>query len=142
MLQRIFRLVAVLLVCSGATTAHADSSARPPIEKAQAISGFASTVIGRVFLGDGGNLSYLRFLNLSGNTATMSATLIGSPSGRNYGTTQVTIANHASKQIAVTDLLSAIGLVGPTSPDDRIGIYLASDAAPVAAQHRPYSQST
>lgn len=35
-------------------------------DHAEAISGTGYTVISRVFLGDDGNLSYLRFLNLSG----------------------------------------------------------------------------
>jgi hypothetical protein len=141
MLRHFSLILAALLLCSVSSLAAADS--RPELEKAQATaSGYGSTVIGRIFLGDGGNLSYLRFLNLSGNTATVSATLVGSPSGNTYGTTQISISNHASKQIAVTDLLSAIGLLGPSGSDDRIGVYLKSDAAPVAVQHVLYSQNT
>ena len=76
MFQRISRLLTALLLVSGVTLAYADST--PGIERPQAASGYGSTVIGRIFLGDGGNLSYLRFLNLSGNTATVSATGIPS----------------------------------------------------------------
>ena len=131
---------AMLLLVGAVLLGAADST--PQLEKAQALSGYGYTVIGRVFLGDGGNTSYLRFLNQSGNTATVSATLIGSPSGRNYGTTQISIANHASRQVSINDMMSDLGLLGPSSPDDRLGVYLRSDAAPVTVQHVLYSQST
>ena len=134
----------LLMIASASVGAAAEpaTGARPQIEKPQSVSGFGSTVIGRLFLGDGGNTSYLRFFNQSGNTATISATMVGSPSGRDYGTTQISIANHASRQIPITDLMTAVGLTAPVSPDDRLSVYLRSDAAPVTLQHVLYSQST
>ncbi len=74
-------------------------------------------------------------MNLSGTTATVSATLIGSPSARNYGTTQVSIPNNASRQIPITQLMTEVGLIGLLSPDDRLAVYLQSGNEPVAVQH-------
>lgn len=143
MMHRFLRpLAALLCLITAAGVGAADAPTRGAIEKAQAVSGFGSTVIGKVFLGDGGNTSYLRFFNQSGNPATVSATLVGSPSGRDYGTTQINIANHASRQVPIIDLMTAIGLTGPVSPDDRLSVFLRSDAAPVTLQHVLYSQST
>ncbi len=130
-------LTALLLLCFGRPLAAAET----PIVHGTALAGSDYTVIGRVFLDEAGNVSYVRFLNLSGDAATVSATIIGSPSGRNYGTTQINIANHASRQIPVTQLLSDVGLTGPISPDTRLALYLRSDATPVTVQHVLYSQS-
>lgn len=143
--HRIAPVVAALSLLWSAVALGAIEStppAAPSIERPAALSGYGYTVIGRVFLDEAGNVSYLRLLNLSGSTATVSVTLIGSPSGRNYGTTQISIANHAARQIPVTELLSAVGLLGPISPDTRIGLYTRSDSAPVTVQHVLYSQST
>ena len=131
-------LVMVAVLTAGGLSRAADRE----IEKAAAFSGYGYTVIGRVFLGDDGNLSYLRFLNLSGSTSTVNATLIGSPSGRNYGTVNVGIQNHASRQIPITQFLSDAGVPALISPDDRLGVYLRSDGAPVAVQHVLFSQAT
>jgi len=108
-------------------------------ERTSAIGGSGYTVLGRTFLGESGNLSYLRFLNLSGDTATVNATLVGSPSGRNYGTAQVSVPNNASRQISISQLLANIGASGLTGTDTRLAAYLQSGSEPVAIQHVLYS---
>lgn len=116
--------------------AFAAESAPPAVEKpAAAINGFGYTVLGRTFMGADGNLSFLRFLNLSGSSANVTATLLGSPSGRTYGTATVNIANHAARQLSITDLMSAAGITALTGADDRLSVYLRADASPVAVQH-------
>ena len=145
MTNRIAPLVAALLILCGAwplIAAETIAQVAPSIERSTALSGDGYTVIGRVFLNEAGNLSFVRLLNLSGTAATVSASVIGSPSGRNYGTTQISIANHASRQIPVTDILSDVGQLGPVSPDDRLALYLRGDATPVAVQHVLFNQST
>lgn len=124
------------------STGYAADSEAPTLEKPAAISGYGYTVQGRMFLGADGNLSYLRFLDLSGTAAKVAATLVGSPSGRTYGTTTVDIANHASRQLSITDLMTAAGVTALDSTDDRLGVYLRADASPVAVQHVLFSGST
>ena len=135
LLSRAFLILGAIVI--------AGSQARPAeSERASAFSGYGYTVIARVFLGDGGNLSYLRFLNLSGSTSSVTATIVGSPSGRNYGSVNVGIPNHASRQIPITQFMSDVGISGLTSPDDRLGVYLRSDGSPVAVQHVLYSEGS
>ena len=127
-----------LLTFSGARAENIPAT--PALERAAALSGSGYTVLGRTFLGDSGNLSYIRFLNLSGGSATIKATLIGSPSGRNYGTVDVVVANNASRQIPITTLMTSAGMNGLASPDDKLAVYLQSGSEPVAVQHVLYSQ--
>lgn len=115
-----------------------DGAAKPD-RAAAALAGSGYTVLGRTFLGESGNISYLRFLNLSGSTASVNATLVGSPSGRNYGTTQVSIPNNASRQVAINQLMTSVGLLGLISPDTRLAVFLQSGSDPVAVQHVLYS---
>ena len=108
-------------------------------DHAEAVSGVGYTVISRVFLGDDGNLSYLRFLNLSGTPATVTARIFGTPSGRDYGSVDTTIPDNASRQLSITQILNSANIQGLTSPDTRLSLYLRSTNTPVAVQHVLYS---
>lgn len=130
--------VAVGLLSTGSA---ADSGA-PAIEKPAAISANGYTVQGRMFMGADGNLSYLRFLNLSGASTNVSAVLVGSPSGREYGTAKVAIANHASRQFSITDLMTSAGVSALSGGDDRFGVYLRAEASPVTVQNVLFSGAT
>ena len=124
------------------STGAAAESAAPAIEKPAAISATGYTVQGRMFMGADGNLSYLRFFNLSGAATSVAAVLVGSPSGRTYGTATVNIENHASRQYSITDLMSLAGVSALGSGDDRFGVYLRAEASPVTAQNVLFSGAT
>ena len=124
------------------TSVEKPSLEKPVLEKAAAISGAGYTVLGRMFMGADGNVSFLRFLNLSGASAKTTATLVGSPSGRVYGTADITIANRASRQISITDLMTLAGATALTGSDDRLSVYLRANGSPVAVQHVLFSITT
>ncbi len=127
---------------SPSRAAESPAVEKPLVEKSAAISANGYTVQGRMFMGADGNLSYLRFLNLSGAASTVSAVLVGSPSGRTYGTATVTIPNRASRQFSITDLMAAAGISALDRGDDRFGVYLRADASPVTVQNVLYSGAT
>ncbi len=131
-------IVAALWVSLGLATADG-ADVPSSVERPTALAGSGYTVLGRTFLGESGNISYLRLMNLSGADATVNATLVGSPSGRNYGTTQISIPNNASRQIRITLLMSDVGIGELTSPDTRLAVYLQTGADPVAVQHVLFS---
>ena len=135
-------LVGVNLLVADLQHANADGTNRLGIERTAALAGSGYTVLGRTFLGEGGNLSYLRFLNLSGSSATIRATLIGSPSGRNYGTADIVTPNNASRQLSITEVMRGAGVSALIAPDDRLAVYLQSSSDPVAIQHVLYSDGT
>lgn len=150
-------VVAGLMASPGYTPSRAAESATPAIEKTSvekpsaeklaieksaAISVNGYTVQGRMFMGADGNLSYLRFLNLSGATTSISAVLVGSPSGRTYGTATVSVPNRASRQYSITDLMTAAGISALDKGDDRVGVYLRADASPVTVQNVLFSGTT
>lgn len=134
-------LATLTFLSSDLSSGHAAESGLPAIEKASAISANGYTVQGRMFLGADGNLSYLRFLNLSGAATTVTAFLVGSPSGQTYGSTTVSVANHASRQLSISDLMGAAN-VTKLATDDRVGVYLRADASPVAVQNVLFSGAT
>ncbi|MBX7198051.1 MAG: hypothetical protein K1X51_01590 [Rhodospirillaceae bacterium] len=132
----------IFLALAAASPVRTAESGQPALEKPATFSGTSYTVQGRMFLGADGNLSYLRFLNLSGTPAIVTATMVGSPSGKNYGTATVNIANHASRQLSITDLMGQAKVAGLDSTDDRMGVYLRADASPVAVQNVLFAGAT
>src|ERR1700759_2497139 len=134
-------LTAALLLSTGSA---AESASSPTVEKpAATLDGYSSTVLGHMFVGTiDTNVSYLRFLNLSGGPANVSVSLVGSPSGRLYGTATVGVLNHASRQMAITDIMAAANVTGLSGGDDRFSVYLRSDSAPVAVQNVLFNGTT
>jgi hypothetical protein len=135
-------LGALLLLPLVLPLALAAESATPALEKPSAINNAGYTVLGRMFMGTDGNLSFLRLLNLSGSNANVSAILVGSPSGRSYGTATVTVANHAARQLSITDLMGAANVTALIGGDDRFAVYLRADASPIAVQNVLFSGAT
>ena len=112
-------------------------------ERAQAVAGSAYTVITPLFLGNGNNYSFIRFMNGASTTSTYFATVVGSPSARNYGTATVTVAPFASPQYSISDILSVIGVSGTTNGDCCLSIYLkSSNPVNTAFQHVVWNSTT
>lgn len=115
------------------------ASATADIERGQAVNG--STVLSPVLYGAGNNYSYFRFANGTGSTATFSATLVGSPTGTNYGTMNITVAANASPQYSITDIFTALRISGPSASDRQLSLYVTSQHAgrAVSVQHVNYN---
>lgn len=78
-------------------------------EGANALDGNLYTVIAPTFDGSDGNVSYFRFVNLSGGTATVNVSVVGHPSALTYGMATLFIPNLASPQYSFSEILSASG---------------------------------
>ena len=68
------------------------------VEKPQAVNGALYAVIAPTYNGTGGTSSYIRLFNGGAATATFSVTMVGSPSGSNYGTANIQVPTRASPQ--------------------------------------------
>lgn len=90
------------------------------------VNGLSYTVLTPLFLGEDNNYSYVRFPNGGTSSATVYITVVGSPSGEEYGTTFTTVASGASPQFRVTDILKTIGTPNFLYGDDSVSLYLRS----------------
>lgn len=106
-------LVMVLVGLGGADGARA------------AVDGKQHAIVAPAFDGSDGNLSFIRFLN-TGETAaqTFTVTIVGTPSGREYGTTTYSVPAHASPQEPLTSILAKAGAGALTGGDTGYSVYL------------------
>lgn len=85
------------------------------------------TVVSPIFTGS--TLSYLRLINGVQGAETTTISVIGSPSGRTYGTARMTVPEKASIQYSIFDILNAAGAGALSNGDDAYVLYLQSPAA-------------
>src|SRR5688572_12656074 len=74
---------------------------KPAAERAAAINGEDYAIIAPTYNGSDGNISYIRLVNLSDVQANYAITVIGSPSGRTYGTGTIAVPGRSSPQYAL-----------------------------------------
>lgn len=103
-----------------------DASGR---ESQQSINGNTFTVIAPLFEHDFGNVSYVRFSNPNLATASITVTIVGTPTGHMYGTALLTIPANASKQFAYTEVLHHAGVQrgGYIGGDEGFSFYVSAD---------------
>lgn len=82
----------------------------PDRESPQVVQGSGYTVVMPIYAGADGNTSFLRFPNGGLATSVTSITIVGYPSGFNYGTPTVTVPSGASPQYSIYEILDAAGL--------------------------------
>jgi hypothetical protein len=119
--------------------------AQSAVEHAQALNGTSYTVLSPIFDGHDNNYSFIRFGNIgAAGSATFYITVVGSPTGRNYGTATVTVAQYASPQYSISDILKAINVTGYASGDTSYSLYLQSPQAgqAVGFQHVVWNSLT
>lgn len=126
-------------VWSLATMATQSFAASEGPDKELATSAVGYTVISRVYTGEDGNLSYLRFLNLSGTTASVNLTFMGAPTGTVYNFGAVTVAANTSRQYSIKTLLDSAGFTILRGSDTRLLVYMQSTTTPVSVQHVLYN---
>ncbi len=82
------------------------------------------TVVSPIFTAS--TLSYLRLINGVQGAETTTISVVGSPSGRTYGTARIAVPERASLQYSIFDILSAAGAGALNGGDDRYVLYLQS----------------
>lgn len=103
-----------------------EATARRNIEKPQAVSGTLYTVIAPIYLGggpDGGNTSYVRFINDESYTTTFAVNVVGyrtdsttNSQSQIIGTALVTVPQRASPQYSVADIFAAANIPSVACP--------------------------
>lgn len=124
-----FRITATLICALGqfATPAKAESQA--------ALNGALYTVISHMYAGEGGSLSYVRLVNSADTKNKFSISVVGSPSGRTYGTTDIEVNPSASPQYSLTQILSLAGAGNLTGGDTGYSLYLQNPEHLTGYQH-------
>jgi len=110
-----------------ATLSEQKKKALAEPERPQAVLGSLYTVIGPVFRGDpgsGNNTSYIRFGHAQATASTLLITVVGSPSGRVYGTTNLTLPPLAIPQYSYSDILDAANADDLNGGDDNLFFYV------------------
>ncbi|MGE3476926.1 MAG: hypothetical protein AB7H70_14085 [Rhodospirillaceae bacterium] len=110
----------------------------PDRERAQAVNGSLYAVVAPLYIGTGGFYSYLRLFNGGASTATFTVTVVGSPTGTNYGTATFQIPARASIQYSMSQVL--VGANATISgPDTNFSFYLQSTEPLAGYQHVTHS---
>lgn len=108
-------------------------------EKPAAFNGSAFTVVAPLFDGTSGNTSYLRLANVSLSPVTFSVSVVGTPTGKDYGTAQYSVPPLSSPQYSYGEILARVGATVPTGADDSFSFYLRTDADFTGFQHVIYN---
>jgi hypothetical protein len=117
--------------------------AAPGRESAQ-FSGISHTVVAPIFDGTNGNTSYIRLANTSTAAQFMTVTVVGTPTGRDYGSFTYNVAAWASPQKSIHVILRDAGITsGYVGGDTGFSLYLSTPATvPLAFQHVVYNANT
>ncbi len=107
-------------------------------------AGFAHTAVAPIYDGTNGNTSYIRLANTSTASKQISVTVIGMPSGRDYGSFTYNLAAWASQQKSIHEILRDAGITpGYIVPDTAYSVYLSTvGTIPLGFQHIVYNAST
>ena len=119
---------------------RAPAAAVPDRERAQAVNGSLYSVVAPLYIGTGGFYSYLRLFNGGSSTATFSVTVVGSPTGTNYGTATFQIPSRASIQYSMSQVLVGANAT-IRSPDTNFSFYIQSTEPLAGYQHVTHSPS-
>ncbi len=103
------------------------------VEKPQAVNGALYAVIAPTYNGTGGTSSYIRLFNGGAATATFSITMVGSPSGFNYGTANIQVPTRAAPQYSLEEIRVAAGAL-PLN-DTSYSLYVQSTEPTAGYQH-------
>jgi hypothetical protein len=111
------------------------------IEKAQSVDGTGYTVVSPIYAGTDGNLSYLRFINRGPAPTVTTITIVGTPTGTNYGTANVNVPGHAAPQYSISEILQAKNIPGPSNGDTGFALYLKNADSNAGFTHVIYNSA-
>jgi hypothetical protein len=135
---------------AGQSAASAGTAMAPAREKAGSTAGEAPkalpaiyTVVGPIFLGTDGNLSYIRFVNLNGFATQSEIHVVGFPSATEYAVFFHDEPAYSSRQRSITEVLQLAGLSSNPlqSGDTGISIYLKNSNFLTGFQHVTYNSA-
>ena len=133
---------AVPLVEGASFVVGAENAGLPPNagrERLAAIDGSLYSVVAPLFLGEGGGqVSYLRLFNGGSASASFTVKIVGSPTGRDYGTATYSVPAHATTQLALFQVLGQAG-ASIQAPDTNFSFYVQSAGTLAAYQHVTHS---
>lgn len=117
----------------------------PSFERAAAeptgLDGTAYTVIAPTFNGSDGNLTYLRLGNNGTAASTYGVTVLGTPTGRIYGTAQLTVPPNASIQYVLSEILGAAAAGALVNGDTAYSLYVRNTGNNLSIQHVIYNNA-
>ncbi|MGE3335039.1 MAG: hypothetical protein AB7I36_15450 [Rhodospirillaceae bacterium] len=121
-------------------TGHAPAAmtAATDHERAQAVNGALYAVVAPLYIGTGGFYSYLRLFNGGSSAATFTVTVVGSPTGTNYGAATFQIPPRASLQYSMSQVLVGANAT-IRAPDTNFSFYLQSTEPLAGYQHVTHS---
>jgi len=137
----------VTLAAPQASSTASAQSEPSSIERASALDGTQYLEIAPIFTGSDGNFSYIRFLNANGLlgspavTATFNITVVGSPSGRAYGTANIQVPSFGNPQYALQQVLNAANAGALSGGDTAYSLYLQTSNQLVTYQHVIWNSS-
>jgi hypothetical protein len=111
-------------------------------ERTSALNGVLYAVISHLSLGAGGSLSYIRLFNADDTKNKFSITVVGSPSGRTYGTTDIEVAPRASPQFTITQILGLANAPTLNGGDTSFALYVQNPEHQAGYQHVVYNTAT
>jgi hypothetical protein len=110
------------------------------VEKASALNGTLYAVIAPTYTGV--TQSYIRLMNASLTGATtFSVTVVGTPSGRNMGTANISVPKSASPQYALTDIITLANAGSLTNGDTGYALYIQNPDSAAGFQHVAYNNN-
>jgi hypothetical protein len=116
------------------------------IERQQALNGSLYAVIAPMFDGSGGGqLSFLRLFNGEAAATNFSVTLVGIPSGRTYGTANISVPRNGSPQYPLTgnnSIVSLAGAAGLNGGDTSYAAYIQATGVSTGYQHVIFNGGT
>ncbi len=111
-------------------------------ERASALNGVLYAVISHTLNGAGGSLSYIRLVNAAETKTKFNITVVGSPSGRTYGSADIEVNAMASPQYSLTQILSLTKSADLSGGDTTYSLYLQNPEHLAGYQHIVYNSNT
>jgi hypothetical protein len=112
------------------------------VEKPAALNGTLYAVIAPAYHNPSSTESYIRLFNGGSTTSTFSVTVVGSPSGQNYGTANIQVPRSASPQYSLTQIRTLANAGGLRPGDDRFSLYIQNPEPTAGYQHVIYNAQT
>ncbi len=122
-----------------AAAAPVEKQAAAAIEKPKALNGTLYAVVAPTYSGN--TTSYIRLFNGATATSTFSISVVGSPSGINYGTASITVPSNASPQYSIGEIVTAARAGSLTGGDTSYALYIQNADSTAGYQHVTYNSS-
>lgn len=105
----------------------------PTRERQQAVNGTLYAVIAPTY--NGATSSFIRLFNGGSAASNFSISVVGSPSGRTYGTATISVPVRAAPQFPLSDILSRANAGALTGGDTSYSLYIQNPDATAGYQH-------